>query len=97
MAQLDQMTVGVEGVDGRSEAARPGLLAWTAHVAHSMEGVPARDGSPNTEEGGVEFLGRERKGQVSAALCPQGADCRVVSGLTRITETGRSSPSWPKP
>ena len=58
MAQLDQVAVGVEQVDGGPEAARPGLLARALHVAHVVERVAVgQPGRPHAGEGGLELLG----------------------------------------
>ena len=98
MTQFDQVAVGVEQVQGGAEAARPGLLPRTFHVAHIVEELPK--GSPaalTRSKAASNSSGETAKARWSPPSVPQGASCNVVSGLTRMTENGPTSPSSAKP
>ncbi len=98
VAQLDQVAVGIEQVDGGAEATRPGLLTRALHVADVVERVAEGQlGRPHRAKVASNSSGERAKARCSPPSVPQGASCNVVSGLTRMTENGPSSPSWPKP
>ncbi len=90
VAQLDQVAVGIEQVDGGSVATGACLLTGSLHVAHVVDPSRRRDGGRlDPGESGVEFLQvRGRRPDDGRPRCPTAPSCSVVSGLTRMTENG---------